>query len=389
MANPKPCPSTNIMQQERIGDAGKAQPKGLSITTQDAALLSKKQKEFNKLIQKLERLNAEKERLVAQLDYGINYYLANIHPLEQRIVELRNTCAKGFFALYGDAKNFSGSNKKVLRSVIENCIDEILTLSDTEPDDEIKAIMEAIIGVSFEQMKKADMEMMKAEMEMMFDVMGIDVDLEELNGNLTQEDLMRKTKEIEEQFLAKKAEQEAQQSARKKTKKQLEREEKEKLMEDARKKNIGTIYKQLAKALHPDREADPLLRLQKEELMKALTVAYEKNDLHTLLKLEMEWLKKEDGDIETLTDDKLGIYNEVLKEQVWALQMEIEEAKGNPRYEPLHRYADNPARITQARLRDEVGQCRLVIDQLEYDAKSLMGKDALKFTKELIKLLKQ
>ena len=42
-----------------------------------------------------------------------------------------------------------------------------------------------------------------------------------------------------------------------------------------------------------DLEPDEELKAGKEELMKQLTVAYENNDHHALLRLELEWLQKE------------------------------------------------------------------------------------------------
>jgi len=136
-------------------------------------------------------------------------------------------------------------------------------------------------------------------------------------------------------------EQEQQDEAKKKkTKKQLAQEGKEKEMEAARKKDISSLYKQLAKAFHPDLETDETLKKGREEMMKQLTVAYDNNDLHTLLKLELEWIKKEESNLDKLSADKLAIYNEVLREQVIELHFQMEELTEHPRYEPLLRYTD-------------------------------------------------
>ena len=44
----------------------------------------------------------------------------------------------------------------------------------------------------------------------------------------------------------------------------------------------------LAKMLHSDLETDETLKLEREELMKKVTAAYQDKDLNTLLKLEIE-----------------------------------------------------------------------------------------------------
>src|SRR5205823_6427352 len=97
-----------------------------------------------------------------------------------------------------------------------------------------------------------------------------------------------------------------QQPERPKTKRQMEKEALRRNAEEVRKKSISTIYKQLARILHPDLEPDAALRERKVVLMQQLTAAYRDNDLHTLLRMELEWIQKEQGDVAHLTDAKLS-----------------------------------------------------------------------------------
>lgn len=92
--------------------------------------------------------------------------------------------------------------------------------------------------------------------------------------------------------------------------------------------------------------------------MQDLTVAYRNNDMLTLLRLEMEWIEREEGDIARLSDEKLAIYNQTLNEQVQNLEQELYELPYHPRYQPitvpdgpfdLHIQVDGPA---QARALD-------------------------------------
>jgi hypothetical protein len=144
--------------------------------------------------------------------------------------------------------------------------------------------------------------------------------------------------ELQEEIKRLLDEKEAKMGSRKKTIQQLEKEAKEKEIEAARNRSIGSIYKQLAKMIHPDLEQDPKLKMIKGEQMQKLTSAYESGDLHTLLSLELEWLKVEENNLQKLSDEKLGIYNELLKEQVEELQDEINLLPGNPRYFQLQPY---------------------------------------------------
>ena len=69
--------------------------------------------------------------------------------------------------------------------------------------------------------------------------------------------------------------------------------------------------------------------------MQELTAAYRNNDLHTLLRLELVWIQREEGDVARLTEEKLAIYNVVLKEQVVALERELSQLPCHPRYQPI------------------------------------------------------
>jgi hypothetical protein len=69
--------------------------------------------------------------------------------------------------------------------------------------------------------------------------------------------------------------------------------------------------------------------------MQELTVAFRQNDLHTLLRLEMQWIEKEGGDIEHLTEEKLGVYNDFLARQVDGLEKQLRDQILHARYRPI------------------------------------------------------
>lgn len=123
--------------------------------------------------------------------------------------------------------------------------------------------------------------------------------------------------------------------ARKKTAKQLAKEQQEEFANEFKVKNIRNIYISLAKLLHPDTETDATLKAEKEEVMKKVTAAYDKNDLLTLLQLEIEWVHKNNTHLHNLKDDVLKLYCDVLKEQLRALQLEKFGLRENPRYNSI------------------------------------------------------
>jgi predicted transcriptional regulator len=88
---------------------------------------------------------------------------------------------------------------------------------------------------------------------------------------------------------------------------------------------IRTIFRQLASALHPDREPDEQERLRKTGLMSEVNAAYEKNDLTTLLRLQMQVSQGSPQSTARMADDKLIAMSLLLKEQVAALEEDLDQ----------------------------------------------------------------
>lgn len=336
---------------------------GLMITRHQTKLLSKQQQTFNRLVKKIEDLRLELEQLNKSLNEKMDLYLKLIYPLEAQLIELNKESTKLLYGFFKNKKLLSQKERAALKKIIVEQLQDIFQFETSEPDDELKEIFKAIQGISYEDALEAEFGHMKFEMESVFEDLGFDVNFDDLHTKMTPEEMMKKAMEMEEELNQQANETDQKQTARKKTKKLQEKEEQQKQIEEARAKNISSIYKQLAKIFHPDLEQDGDIKLQKEELMKKLTVAYENNDLHTLLSLEVAWIKKEDNNPGKLTDDKLGIYNEVLKEQVNELKDEIDNTLQHQRYQPLQKFAMFPHQMKSI----NVNQQKQQIEEMKND----------------------
>lgn len=374
---------TEIFEKEEVKKAAT----GLMISTPQKNILSKQQQAFNKLVKKIEKLRLELDQVSRSLDEKLDFYGKHIFPLEQQLIELNKEGTKLLYPFFKNKKLLSNKDRQSLGKIISAQLNVIFKSQQGEPEDELKEIFKAVEGISYEEAAEEDFDMMKNEMESMFEEFGFEMNFDDMHSNMTQEEIIKKAMEMEEHLKQQSFEKDKKKANRKKTKKQQEKEERERQIEEARTKNIGSIYRQLAKVFHPDLERDEELKVQKEELMKQLTIAYEKNDLHTLLSLELAWIQKEENNPSQLTDDKLGIHNEVLKEQVYELEQDINKTLQHPRYQPLQKFTMFAHQVKSINLSYEKQQIEAMKNDLIKDIAKLKGneKQALGTVKEIIR----
>jgi len=158
-----------------------------------------------------------------------------------------------------------------------------------------------------------------------------------LGNNLdieNQEDVARFVKELQGKIKGEHSVNEKDFAEKKKSKKQLlaEKVEKEKL--ESQHKSLKSVYVSLAKVLHPDTDidSDPIQKMEKEELMKKVSVAYKERDLSTLLKLELEWVHKTEDNLAQISEEKLNIYCEILKDREIELHQEAFAIQKDPKF---------------------------------------------------------
>ena len=142
---------------------------------------------------------------------------------------------------------------------------------------------------------------------------------------------------------------------------------------------IRTIFRQLASALHPDREPDEQERLRKTSLMSEVNAAYEKNDLTTLLRLQMQVSQDSPQSTARIADDKLIAMSLLLKEQVVALEEDLDQLESRLSRElcvPVRAAADE-AVMAQSLQRLQADQ-RDITDTLAADLRRIQNDAELK-----------
>ncbi|MEK6801482.1 MAG: J domain-containing protein [Nitrospirota bacterium] len=309
----------------------------LGLRAQPNRPLTKVQCTFNRLVGRIETLRAALARETRRLDEALAYWAQHLHPRQVRLTALRKDILRALAPFIENPRPLRKNEQKALQAMVADQLDAIGETEGSLVDADLRTLFERVHRVSFDHAERAGFEEARSIMEEAFGEFGIEIDFSDLRPRATGEGLAAKAAEMAER-VRKKVEEEAgasTRSDRSKSKRQSAKEARLQQAEEIRKKSLATIYRQLAKVLHPDLEPDPERKQRKSALMQDLTTAYRNNDLHCLLRLELAWIEREEGDLERLTDEKLAVYNQVLKEQTDELQWELDELPYHPRYQPI------------------------------------------------------
>jgi hypothetical protein len=98
--------------------------------------------------------------------------------------------------------------------------------------------------------------------------------------------------------------------------------------------SLRTLYRQLASALHPDRESDPDARLHKTALMSEANAAYARKDYVTLVDIQQRAALADPAAVAKMPDDKLQALTLLLKAQV----AELERQRAQTQQGLLHEF---------------------------------------------------
>lgn len=355
----------------------------IQVSIQTSSVLSKEQKKFNKLSKRIEELESQIAMTEENLEKLLNTFVKEINPIEEK--EARVNIEASFLL-----DKLSLTHKFSKKAKIQIC-DLIVYLLDNafefvNPNQEEIKLYNRYNGTTFEEEKENQINDLKSQLEQMFyEQFNLFVDLSDVNiedpeevaqfQSKLQEDLKENQNINSEKIKS---------SKKKKTKKQIEREMLEKSKEEAQKKDLKSIYLSLTKALHPDTETDPLLKLEKEELMKRVTFAYQNKDFPQLLRLELEWVHKTNDRLNELSEEQLKIYNAMLQDRVNELSNKYQETIWNPRFARIKEYADLNGKTALSRIAKEKKEINDRINILEKNLKLISNAKTKKEISENI-----
>lgn len=318
---------------------------GLAIRQDKDAPLSRTQLEFNRLMKSLESSRERHTREQARLDEVLATAIRELMPLIEELNRVnRDLVSHGYKAwqtlkLSAKRRHWFGD---LLIGKATELLDDPVGLN-AEEIESLQSVITELTGSDDGTRRKED----EAEefgficdmLEKSARAEGIDLDLSDIDPHADLEEFDRI---VRERLAAAAALYEKTPSPpkrpRKLTKAQAEKERKRLELEEARNRDLKSIFKQLAKAFHPDLEPDPLLKEHKKVWMQRLNTAYAASDLREMLQLEMEWLGEEATNLATAGDQKLLVYCTILKEQICELKIQTRHLIEEPQYYPLQRF---------------------------------------------------
>ncbi len=332
---------------------------------------SKLQRQFRRVLQKVDRLKQQVrgwKEARANIDTEISRYAAlmeQMRGLGRAMVDLLDRA-------YPDAV-FSKADRKKLGQLICEIAGELI---DVGSHDDLKPLYNRYSRSDFDAEAAAADAQSAAALRSMMEMFGMEF------GDTDVGSLDKLKAFTEEQMRA--AEEEAaaaeeRRARRKKSAKQQAAEARREAEQRSTGKALQDVYRALAKALHPDREQDPVERARKTEVMREVNVAYEAKDLLRLLELQLELERMEAAEADAIAEERLRHYIRILDEQARQLAVELEELELPFRLElglaPSARLA--PAAVI-ARVRADAAEVKQQIARMERDLAAFQSAERLK-----------
>lgn len=292
----------------------------LKLAAQDARL-SPGQQRFNRLLERIDKLQGQLAGIQALCDAHRPVYHQTLAPLRERHQALMRE-----MVLWLDKrlqrKGLSALQKSTASTILCNLSMQLAA----QGDEEMKILHDQHSSESLAQKEQSAMMDMRDIMEdMLGEPLTDDESLE------TVQDVFRAGMERLREVEA--AEQEARQQAQARKKKPGAAQLKAKADQEAAETTLRKIFRQLASALHPDRESDPDEHARKTTLMSEANAAYDRRDLVALLQIQLRTELTGTASIAKMAEEKIASLTLLLKQQAQELENELHQCRHDAQHE--------------------------------------------------------
>ncbi len=279
--------------------------------------LSNEQKRYARLCADIEAEKKHLQRFVEMAQRIEARADAEMRPMVERADRLRVQLFVAIdAALQGGVKLNKTQHRRLARWLLSS-VESYLT--DSMHCDELEAVFNRYSDLPWREFHaEREAEAMAITENFISDVYGVKI----MEGHAAEnvEDLMRFVKEKLEGARAER-------KPRRKSPAQQKKQERDEKYAQEASQNVREVYRKLASFLHPDREPDVERRAQRTALMQRVNIAYEANDLMSLLTLQREAEGLSASDPAGFSPDRLKIYIRVLEDQLKMLRKESDQVQ--------------------------------------------------------------
>jgi hypothetical protein len=207
-----------------------------------------------------------------------------------------------------DQKGWSRADQNALKDIACHTAEALL---QANPHDvEIRTIFDRYSSMTFQETKQEEIEDLKQQAK---EYMGIDLDDADIES---EDDLVERVYEHMKN-------EEARQRERSAERRKSPGPQRAEVSAQAAKQFLREIYRKLASAVHPDREADAARRAEKTKLMQQINHAYSTNDLLTLLEAQLRLELIDPAHVSRISGERLQQFNRLLSQQLEAANTEL------------------------------------------------------------------
>lgn len=283
----------------------------LKVSEQDAELTPSQQR-FNHQLNRIEKLKVQLTKIQSISDAHRPLFYKTITPLREQHQSLTKE-----MALFLDSRLQRKGLSRAQKSTATMILCHLCELLAAKGDEEMQALHDKHSTESLAQKEQAAISEARAMMEdMLGEPLADDEPLDNLSDiyNIGMERL-REAAEAEQEMRRQK-------KAHKKKKPTAAQRKAETAQQEAD-ISLRKVFRQLASALHPDRENDPDERIRKTNLMSEANAAYGRRDLVTLLQIQLRTELTDAASIAKMAEEKIASLTLLLKEQTKELNDEL------------------------------------------------------------------
>lgn len=310
---PRTAPLFDGLEPAAASETPASGAASLSLRPVEAASLSPAARAFNLQLTRIDKLKSQLRDLDALAQAHRHSLHQQVTPLQARHGQAMREMAQ-FLAQRLQGKLLSTVQRETARQILCSLA---RTLAQ-DGDAEMAALHDAHNPQTLADLSQARAADLRAQLEA-----ALGGALDDVHEGASADEVLAAGMERLRQSLADEQERRREAAARRKAKKKpgAAQTAAQAQMDDAE-TTLRKLFRQLASALHPDREPDAQARLAKTALMSEANAAYERKDLVALMQIQQRALLADPLAAAQMSDEKLAALTRLLKQQVADLERE-------------------------------------------------------------------